>query len=72
MASGLTSSGALVTGETQGDLLRLRSELRKSVLEMIGGLPTEKTGLHAAVTGRIAANGFHIEKLIYQSIPAST
>ncbi|HZL28375.1 MAG TPA: acetylxylan esterase [Acidobacteriaceae bacterium] len=55
--------------KTQDDLFRLRSELRKSVLEMIGGLPTQKTDLHATVTGRIAANGFHIEKLIYQSIP---
>ncbi len=55
--------------KTQDDLLRLRSELRESVLEMIGGLPAEKTDLHATITGRIAANGFHIEKLIYQSIP---
>src|ERR1700743_495328 len=29
--------------KTQDDLLRLRSELRQSVLEMIGSLPTEKT-----------------------------
>src|SRR6185312_12121456 len=55
--------------KTPDDLLRLRSELRNSVLEMIGGLPTEKTDLHATITGRIAGNGFHIEKLIYQSIP---
>ena len=55
--------------KTQDDLLRLRSELRESVLEMIGGLPAEKTDLHATITGRIAANGFHIEKLVYQSIP---
>jgi Acetyl xylan esterase (AXE1) len=55
--------------KTEDDLLRLRAELRRSVLEMIGGLPTEKTDLHATVTGRISANGFHIEKLIYQSLP---
>jgi len=55
--------------KTEGDLLQLRSELKKSVLDMIGGLPTEKTELHATVTGRIAGNGFHIEKLIYQSVP---
>src|ERR1700743_786305 len=29
--------------KTQDDLLRLRAELKQSVLEMIGGLPTEKT-----------------------------
>jgi len=55
--------------KTEGDLLQLRAELRKSVLEMIGGLPEEKTELHATITGRIAGNGFHIEKLIYQSVP---
>ena len=54
---------------TENDLLQLRAGLRKSVLEMIGGLPTEKTDLHATITGRISASGFHIEKLIYQSLP---
>jgi len=55
--------------KNEDDLLRLRAELRKSVLEMIGGLPTEKTDLHAAIIGTISATGFHIEKLIYQSLP---
>ena len=55
--------------KTEDDLLRLRAELRKSVLEMIGGLPTEKTDLHATITGRVRGDGFHIEKLIYQSLP---
>ncbi|MGB6743425.1 MAG: acetylxylan esterase [Terracidiphilus sp.] len=53
----------------ENDLLELRAELRKSVLEMIGGLPTEKTDLHATITGTVSAAGFHIEKLIYQSLP---
>jgi hypothetical protein len=55
--------------KTENDLLQLRASLRKSVLDMIGGLPTEKTDLHATITGRISASGFHIEKLIYQSLP---
>lgn len=55
--------------KTQDDLRQLRASLRKSVLEMIGGLPTVKTKLHATLTGRISANGFHIEKLVYQSLP---
>jgi Acetyl xylan esterase (AXE1) len=55
--------------KTENDLLQLRAGLRKSVLDMIGGLPTEKTELHATITGRISASGFHIEKLIYQSLP---
>ena len=55
--------------KTEADLLRLRAELKKSVLEMIGGLPTEKSEMHATITGRISAKGFHIEKLVYQSLP---
>jgi hypothetical protein len=55
--------------KTEADLLKLRSELKASVLEMIGGLPAEKTDLKATVTGRHQENGFHIEKLIYQSLP---
>jgi hypothetical protein len=54
---------------SQSDLLQLRADLRKSVLEMIGGLPTVKTDLHATITGTVSAAGFHIEKLIYQSLP---
>jgi cephalosporin-C deacetylase-like acetyl esterase len=55
--------------KSEDDLLRLRAELKKSLLEMIGGLPPEKTDLHAVITGTISASGFHIEKLIYQSLP---
>jgi Acetyl xylan esterase (AXE1) len=55
--------------KNENDLSQLRSALRKSVLEMIGGLPVDKTDLHAAVTGRVLANGFHIEKITYQSLP---
>ena len=58
--------------KTEADLKQLRAELRKSVLEMIGGLPTEKTDLHATITGRVKGDGFHVEKLLYQSLPAST
>jgi len=55
--------------KTDADLLKLRAELKESVLQMIGGLPTEKAALKATVTGRVQGSGFHIEKLIYQSLP---
>ena len=54
---------------TEADLLQLRSGLRRSVLEMIGGLPTQKSALQPVLTGTIRGKGFHIEKLIYQSLP---
>jgi len=36
---------------------------------MIGGLPSEKTDLHAHITGKIEMDGFSIEKLIFESLP---
>jgi cephalosporin-C deacetylase-like acetyl esterase len=55
--------------KSESDLLQLRAELRRSLIEMIGGLPTEKTSLHTEITGTVYGTGFHIEKLIYQSLP---
>ena len=54
---------------SEADLLHLRAELRAKLLKMIGGLPAEKTDLHATVTGTLPAHGFHVEKLVYQSLP---
>lgn len=54
---------------TEEDLLRTQRELRKRLLEMIGGLPAEKTPLNARVTGQIRMQGFHIDKLIFESLP---
>ena len=47
----------------------LKSDIRTKVLNMIGGLPQEKTALNAKVTGKIQMDGFHIEKLIFESLP---
>jgi pimeloyl-ACP methyl ester carboxylesterase len=55
--------------KTEADLLKLRAELKASLLQMIGGLPAEKTDLKANITGRLQEDGFHIEKLLYQSLP---
>lgn len=55
--------------QTEADLLRLQNELRLKVLTMLGGLPKERTPLHPRITGRIAMEGFHIEKLIFESLP---
>src|SRR6266403_3488713 len=35
------------------ELLRAQAELRKKLLQMIGGLPAEKKDLHARITGTI-------------------
>jgi len=60
---------AWVKIETQQDLLRVQQQIREHLFAMIGGLPSEKTPLHARTTGTIQMEGFHIEKLIYESLP---
>lgn len=54
---------------TERDLLRAQHELRQKLLTMMGGLPAKRTPLHARITGRIPMEGFHIEKLIFESLP---
>src|SRR6266550_6285982 len=54
---------------TEPDLLRVQRELEKHLLAMLGGLPGERTPLHPQITGKIQMNGFHIEKLIFESLP---
>ena len=54
---------------SEQDLLRVQKEIHRKLLTMLGGLPTTRTPLHARVTGRIAMGGFHIEKLIFESLP---
>ena len=54
---------------TEQELLLLQQELRNRFLNMLGGLPTEKTPLNPQITGRIPMKGFHIERLIFESLP---
>ena len=53
----------------EAGLRKLQDELRQKLLQMIGGLPTEKTDLHAEITSKIPMDGFTIEKLVFQSLP---
>jgi pimeloyl-ACP methyl ester carboxylesterase len=54
---------------SEQDLLRLQGDLRRKLLSMLGGLPDRRTPLHPRITGTIPMNGFHIEKLIFESLP---
>jgi dienelactone hydrolase len=54
---------------TEADLQALRARLRASVLEIIGGLPAERTPLHARVTGTVPMDGYRIEKVLFESQP---
>lgn len=54
---------------SEQDLFRLQGELRQTLLTMLGGLPATKTPLRPRITGRIQMDGFHIEKLVFESLP---
>jgi hypothetical protein len=54
---------------TEADLLTLRSEIRAKLLDILGGLPEERTPLNARVTGTVAMDGYRIEKLVFESLP---
>lgn len=54
---------------TEKELLAVQDELRKKLLQMIGGLPEKKTDLRARITGKVEMDGFTIEKLIFESLP---
>ena len=51
------------------ELLELQRELRRDLLEDIGGLPEEKTPLNPVITGTLQLEGYRIEKLIFESLP---
>ncbi|HYK40311.1 MAG TPA: acetylxylan esterase, partial [Candidatus Eremiobacteraceae bacterium] len=53
----------------EASLRKVLDDLRQKLLQMIGGLPSVKTDLHAVITGKIPMDGFTIEKLVYQSLP---
>ena len=52
---------------TEKALLKEQAALRQKLLQMIGGLPTEKTALHPRITGKIQMEGYSIEKLIFRA-----
>jgi pimeloyl-ACP methyl ester carboxylesterase len=54
---------------TEQDLQGLQQALREHLLAMLGGLPSQRTPLNPRVTGVIPMDGFHIEKLIFESLP---
>ncbi len=54
---------------TVGDAERRKLWVRAKILEVLGGLPTYDGPLHAKVTGSIQADGYVIDKVIYQTLP---
>jgi Abhydrolase family len=54
---------------TEADLLSLRREIHAKALEIVGGLPSERAALDARIIGTIPRDGYHVEKLVFESLP---
>src|SRR5687768_9119376 len=54
---------------TVDDAERRKKFVRGKILEALGGLPDYAGPLNAKVTGKIEADGYVIEKVIYESLP---
>jgi cephalosporin-C deacetylase-like acetyl esterase len=55
--------------KTKGDLDGLQDTLRKSFLRLLDGFPERKGVPHVTKTGRIEAEDYVVEKLVYESLP---
>ena len=60
---------AIAKIHTIADAEKRKAVVRQSILDAIGGLPEYNSPLHAKVTGRLQADGYVIEKVIYESLP---
>jgi len=54
--------------KSEDDLRKRQESLRAKFIEALGGFP-EKTPLNARVAGTVKADGFRVEKVIYESRP---
>lgn len=54
---------------SRADAAARNREVRAKLLELLGGLPDYNGPLNARVTGRIAAQGYAIEKVLFESLP---
>jgi hypothetical protein len=55
--------------KSPADVQRRQEDVRRGVIEGIGGLPPSSSPLDARVTGTVQAEGFTIEKVVFQSRP---
>jgi cephalosporin-C deacetylase-like acetyl esterase len=60
---------AIAAIRTVADAEQRKKIVRSKILEALGGLPDYSGPLNARVTGQIQADGYVIEKIIYESLP---
>ena len=60
---------AIAAIHTVAEAERRKKWVRESLLDILGGLPDYHGPLNARTTGRIEAEGFTIEKVLFESLP---
>lgn len=60
---------AIAEIHTVADAERRKHLVREKLLEILGGLPSTNAPLNPRITGRIEADGYVIEKVIFESLP---
>jgi len=54
---------------TVAEAERRKQKVRETLLELLGGLPAYNGPLNTKITGQIQAEGYTIEKVLFQSLP---
>lgn len=54
---------------TRDGIAKRQAYIRKTALELIGGLPSQKTPLNPRITGGFTRPGYRVENLIFESQP---
>src|ERR1035438_7550836 len=60
---------AIAAIHTVADAEQRKKLVHEKLLDILGGLPNYSGPLNARITGTIAADGYTIEKLIFESLP---
>ena len=53
---------------TSAEIKQYQEEMRRFFIDQLGGFP-ERSPLNAQVTGEIEGDGYHVKKVIYESLP---
>jgi len=60
---------AIAAIDSRQKISERQAYIRKTALNLIGGLPAEKTPLNAKVTGSFSRDGYRVENVIFESQP---
>ncbi len=62
-------ASAIAAVHTVAEAERRKAWVRQTLLDILGGLPDYHGPLHARITGHIKAEGYTIEKVLFESLP---